>query len=347
MRAMGPRTLLWNDDERRPRALLRVALLVVVTASLVVGTSLGVGSVGGVGALRAVLAASVGEAAAAAVGAAAGVTLVGGVVSLSVLIAGRYVDRRRLRDFGFRTDRGWWLDFGFGLALGAGLMTLIFTLSLAVGWVRITGTVRPRDGFVARFLGLVVVFVVVGVYEELLARGYLLTNAAEGLVGWVGERGAVVGAVCLSSLVFGLAHANNPNATALSTAAIVLAGGMLAAGYVLTGELAAPIGLHITWNLFQGGVYGFPVSGLGVDASLLVVAVSGPRLLTGGDFGPEAGLLGVGAMVVGTAVIALWARWRTGALRIDPSVTIPDLRETGGDREVDGDRWEPTPGDRE
>jgi len=344
---MGPRTLLWNDDERRPRALFRVALLVVVTVLLTVGTGLGVGATGGVRALQGALTAAVGEAVAAAVGAAVSVALVGGVVSLSIVIAGRYVDRRRLHDLGFRLDRGWWLDLGFGLALGAGLMTLVFGVSLAAGWLRVTGTLDPRDGFVARFLVLVAVFLVVGVYEELLARGYLLTNAAEGLVGWLGRRSAVGVAVLCSSLVFGLAHANNPNATALSTAAIVLAGGMLAAGYVLTGELAVPIGLHITWNLFQGGVYGFPVSGLGVDTSLLVVEVSGPRLLTGGDFGPEAGLLGIGAMAVGTVAIALWARWRTGTLRIDPSVTTPDLRETGEEREIDSDRWEPTPGDRE
>ncbi|MFD1633556.1 lysostaphin resistance A-like protein [Haloplanus ruber] len=344
---MGPRALLWNDDERRPRALLRVALLVVVTVLLTVGTSLGVGATGSIRALQGALTAAVGEAVAAAVGTVVSIALVGGVVSLSVVIAGRYVDRRRLRDFGFRLDRDWWLDLGFGLALGAGLMTLVFGVSLAAGWLRVTGTLDPRDDFVARFLVLIAVFLVVGVYEELLARGYLLTNAAEGLAGWIGRRGAVGVAVLCSSLVFGLAHANNPNATTLSTAAIVLAGGMLAAGYVLTGELAVPIGLHITWNLFQGGVYGFPVSGLGVDTSLLVVEVSGPRLLTGGNFGPEAGLLGVGAMAVGTVAIALWARWRTGHVGIDPSVTTPDLRETGEEREVDSDRWEPTPGDRE
>jgi membrane protease YdiL (CAAX protease family) len=341
---MDPRGLLWNDAERRPRALFRVVLLVVVTALLAVGTSLGASV--GVGPVRAWLAATVSEAAATALAAVAGIALTGGTVSLAVLIAGRYIDRRRLRDFGLRFDRGWWLDCGFGLALGAGLMTLLVLVGLGAGWVRITDTVRPRSGFAVRFLGLVVAFVVVGVYEELLLRGYLLTNAAEGLVRRLGDRGAVVGATLLSSLVFGLAHTTNPNATLLSTVAIVVAGIMLAVGYVLTGELAVPIGLHTTWNLFQGGVYGFPVSGLGVGASLVVVEETGPDLVTGGDFGPEAGLLGLGAMVVGTVAIAAWARWRTGDLRLDPRVTTPELR-TGDDTGVDADRWEPTPDDRE
>jgi membrane protease YdiL (CAAX protease family) len=338
------RRLVWNAAERRPRAPFRVLLLIVVTALLVAGTSVGA-SVGS--GLRARLAAVAGEAVAAAASAVASIALVGGTVTLAILIAGRYIDRRRLRDFGLRVDRAWWVDCGFGLALGGALLTLVFAVGVAAGWVRVTGTASPEAGVAVRVLGLVGVFVVVGVYEELLLRGYLLTNAAEGLVGWVGERGAVAGAVGLSSLVFGLAHANNPNATLLSTLAIVLAGGMLAAGYVLTGELAVPIGLHTTWNLFQGGVYGFPVSGLGVDVTLIAVEVTGPTTVTGGAFGPEAGLLGLGAMGLGTVAIVAWVRWRTGRVGLAPTVTRPDLRggegEDGGGDDVDPDRWEPAP----
>jgi hypothetical protein len=344
---MSLRGVLWNDAERRPRALLRVVLLIVVAALLAIGTS--VGAAVGFGALRSWLSTAFGEAVATTLVTVVGVALTGGTVTLAVLIAGRYVDRRRVRDFGLRIDRGWWLDCGFGLALGAALLTLVFLVALALGWVRVTGTLQPRAGFAVRFAGLVAIFVVVGVYEELLLRGYLLTNAAEGLVGWLGDRGAVVGATALSSLVFGLAHANNPNATLLSTLAIVLAGVMLAAGYVLTGDLAVPIGLHTTWNLFQGGVYGFPVSGLGVGASVVAVEETGPDVVTGGAFGPEAGLLGLGAMVVGTVAIAVWVRWRTGGLRIDPAVTTPELRDDSDDAatSVDADRWEPAPGDRD
>ncbi|WP_248895595.1 CPBP family intramembrane glutamic endopeptidase [Haloplanus halobius] len=340
---MDPRTLVWNDRERRPRAPLRVVLLTVVTVLLALGTSLGASVE--VGGLRARLAAVFGDVVATTVSAVAGIVLVAGVVTLAVLIAGRYIDRRHLRDFGFHLDRGWWLDCGFGLLLGALLMTLVFAVEVAAGWTRVTGIAAMDADFLVRFLGLVVAFVAVGGYEELLARGYLLTNAAEGLVGWVGDGAAVGGGVAISSVVFGLAHASNPNATLLSTGAIVLAGGMLAVGYVLTGDLAIPIGLHTTWNLFQGGVYGFPVSGLGIETSVVAIQRDGPRLLTGGTFGPEAGLIGVGAMGLGSAAIAAWVRWRTGDRGIAPGVTTPDLRE--GREDIDGTRWEPTPDERD
>ena len=83
-------------------------------------------------------------------------------------------------------------------------------------------------------------------------------------------------------------HANNPNATLLSTLNIVLAGLMLGFGYVLSGELAIPIGLHTTWNLFQNAVYGFPVSGFGpFGATFLATAQTGPDLWTGGSLAPR------------------------------------------------------------
>ncbi|WP_254663368.1 hypothetical protein [Haladaptatus sp. W1] len=104
------------------------------------------------------------------------------VVVLFTYLVGRFIDRRRFADFGFHLSGTWWLDFGFGLALGATLMTAIFLTELALGWVRVTGFFRTVSGlsFVTVFLTSVLVFVVVGVSEELLMRGYLLTNLAEG-----------------------------------------------------------------------------------------------------------------------------------------------------------------------
>jgi membrane protease YdiL (CAAX protease family) len=308
-----------ENGARRPRALWRIliqlVLFLVVSALLTVPLVLlssGVASISGAGAPG---------------GGSSGLTesdllLISSVASLlatllAVWAAGRFLDRRRLRDFGLRLNRGWWLDLGFGLALGAALMAVIFLIELGAGWVKVTGGFETSSAGGAPFslaiLGPVVMFVCVGVYEELLSRGYQIKNISEGLGGVIGPRAAIVTAWILTSSVFGLLHIPNPNSTLLSTVNITLAGLMLGAGYVLGGSLAIPIGLHITWNFFQASVFGFPVSGLDSGrASFLSIQQSGPESWTGGPFGPEAGLLTVFTTLIGTALILLWVRLRNG-----------------------------------
>jgi membrane protease YdiL (CAAX protease family) len=316
------RALVWNDAERRPRAPLRLlaggVVVAVVQFGLVVGVSALASSVWPPVLLAALT-----------------LVVIGGT-GLGALVAGVVIDRRTVADLGLGVDRDWWLDFAFGLALGVALLTGVFAVSLAAGWIRVVGRFAVATGsafgdFLGNFLFALALFVVVGVSEELLARGYLLTNLAEGLDGFgpVGRRGAVGLAVLGSSAVFGLLHAGNPNATAVSTAALSLAGVFLATGYVLTDDLAIPIGLHITWNLFQGPVYGFPVSGTTVGVSVLALSEQGPDVWTGGRFGPEAGLLGLLAILVGIAAIVVYVRYRYGSVAVPPGVTAPSLRWRG------------------
>jgi len=235
----------------------------------------------------------------------------------SVWLAGRFLDRRSFPGFGLHLNRAWWSDFGFGLLLGASLISGIFLFELAAGWVTVTGALRAVGGaFFPAILAPVILYSCVGFYEELVSRGYQLTNLAEGLnLPGIGPTGAILLAWVLSSSFFGLLHALSPNATVLSTLNIALAGMMLGLGYVLTGELATPIGLHVTWNFFQGNVYGFPVSGRDpTGATFLTTEQAGPNLLTGGPFGPEGGLLAPAAMVLGLVLISLRVRRRTGKL---------------------------------
>jgi hypothetical protein len=108
----------------------------------------------------------------------------------------------------------------------------------------------------------------------------------------------------------------------------MVAGLFLGLGFILTGELAIPIGLHITWNFFQGYVFGFPVSGIGRTTSFIGINQGGPDLWTGGAFGPEAGLIGLLAMLLGSLLIGLWVRLLYGKVRLDTELA---QYEAGGE----------------
>jgi len=254
------------------------------------------------------------------------------LMSFSVWLCGRFLDKRRFQDFGLHFSSRWWKDLAFGLFLGGFLMTIIFLVELSVGWINITGYFTaphlPGYSFLLAILPKIGFAIGVGIREELWARGYQLTNLAEGFSDkLLGKRGGLILATILSSMLFGLFHAANPNSTVTSTIFVMVGGLMLATGYILTGELAIPIGLHIAWNFFQGTVFGFTVSGLNqtYPAYFIALEQKGPDLMTGGAFGPEAGLVGLCAMLLGILLIFGWVRWRTGQASLHENISTVNL----------------------
>jgi len=232
---------------------------------------------------------------------------------LPVYLAGRLLDRRRFSEFGFHIDRAWLKSLLFGVLLGAVLMAAIFIIELAFGWITIldffgVNTMRssiPTIGyFWSQFFQSLLFYFCAALSEELFFRAYPIRNLRESLgslkinpkqLSWL--------AAILTSLVFGLAHLGNPYSSWISTFNIFVAGMMLALPFILSGELAFSIGLHFSWNFFQGVVFGFPISGTVASANLVRLQQSGPEILTGGYFGPEAGLLGLAAMLIGSGAI--------------------------------------------
>ncbi len=79
---------------------------------------------------------------------------------------------------------------------------------------------------------------------------------------------------------------------------------MLALAYAATRNLWLPIGIHMSWNFAEGSLFGAKVSGYSEAHSLLKTTLSGPELLTGGAFGPEASVVSVAVCLVASAVLA-------------------------------------------
>lgn len=223
-------------------------------------------------------------------------------VTASIWIAAHLLDKRPLQEYGLSFNVQWWNDFFAGILIAAIAIGTIFTIEWSLNWITIIGYgwgASSGTPFTWALLSSLVAMLLVGFYEEWFSRGYQLLNLAEGLrYPRLGVRGAVAIATLASSLLFGLLHFYNPNASVISTFNIMLAGIVLAIPYILTGSLGLSVGLHFSWNFMQASVFGFPVSGTHLDTSVIQIAQLGPDFWTGGVFGPEAGFLGISGMAI-------------------------------------------------
>jgi len=198
---------------------------------------------------------------------------------------------------------------GRGLLIGAGLFTAVIANIALLGGYRVGGW-----GSVSGAVALAGFTAAAAVTEELLFRGVLFRIVEERIGTWW--------SLGLTGLLFGLVHLLNPHASLWGAIAIAVeAGGMLGAAYAATRTLWLPIGLHFAWNFAEGGIFGTGISGTDGPRGLLDGVTSGPAVLSGGEFGPEASLYSVLGGVVVTAVFLVLAR-RRGHL-------VPRRRRTG------------------
>ena len=183
---------------------------------------------------------------------------------------------------------------GMGLGIGLLYFCIVTGMMALCGCYRMTGIGSDATGIWNAFF----LFLVVAVGEELLFRGVLFR--------WIDEKFGFAVALVASSLLFGLVHISNDNATWWSAFAIAIeAGLLLAAAYKWSGTLWLPIGIHWAWNFSQGNIFGFAVSGQQAGASLFLSQTQGSDWITGGAFGPEASVIGV---LVGLALSAWFIR---------------------------------------
>ncbi len=242
------------------------------------------------------------------------------------LLMVHYTDRRPLRSFGLALN---WLalrDFGIGLLIPAVQLGLIFGIERVMGYVRIVSFAWD-----SHVLGLALQrWVAVAFLEELEARGYIFQSLER-----LGGRyfGPLL-ALASTSLYFGYAHGDNPHASPMAVASLVVVGLELGVAYLVTRRLWLPIAMHFGWNLIQGTVLGFPVSGM-LRPSFLVIEQGGPDAWTGGAFGPEAGYLCPIFSLIDIGVM-LWLAWRgfwkpnIGPVEAEILANPPRLQDSDG-----------------
>lgn len=213
-------------------------------------------------------------------------------ILLAIWLVGEFIDKRSWKDFGVTLFPI--KEFIFGSLMGAVLIGLIFSLFYFFNLVELTEVNYNRLAsypFLLVIIGQLIRYITGSVFEEAFTRGYLLKNVAEGFDGLVSRNGAILIAYIFSSSLFAILHLFNDSASFLSTFNLFLLG-LLFGWYVIkTGKLHFAIGLHAAWNIFQNNVFGFPNSGKNTLASFYYYEDAGFPLWTGGEFGPEGGLV--------------------------------------------------------
>lgn len=213
-------------------------------------------------------------------------------------------------------------NFLRGTLLGGVLMGAVILALWAGGWLTWSG--EPGLGRLpVAFLRLTAFFALAAFAEELLARGYPLQVMAEGMGG--------PAAVALTAAAFSLLHFWNPGVDAMALVNLGLAGALLGVAYWQTYSLWYATGVHFGWNWTMNFAADLPVSGMPLDTPGFEASVRGPELLTGGAFGPEAGLL-VTAVTLGGVGWLLWSGRVERSLRILALRPIPERRREGDGR---------------
>jgi uncharacterized protein len=155
-------------------------------------------------------------------------------------------------------------------------------------------------------------FVVVGLLEEYLTRGYLqytLTRGLAGLYQWAFKtrHGKALGfwtSAVIISVLFGLGHNNNPGESPIGMLSAGLVGIVFCFSLWRTGSLWWAIGFHAAWDWGESFLYGVADSGAMIQHHLLATHPAGKSVLSGGTTGPEGSIFVLAILALIGLIIA-------------------------------------------
>jgi membrane protease YdiL (CAAX protease family) len=223
-----------------------------------------------------------------------------GMILVFLFLWLRFVEQRPFSSVGLRGDNPLGRLAG-GLVIGAGMMSIGVLVPWALGQYELGASVHGRLGMDAVLLlvPLLGLFILQGSTEELVLRGYMLQTAGLQIAG----PAAIIG----TSLMFSALHRDFDPVPFIN---IVLYAVFACFVALHDGSLWRICGIHAGWNYFQGNIFGLPVSGNPEGTSLwnFGPANGSNALITGGNFGVEASLIGTTVLVVALAVVMVLYR---------------------------------------
>lgn len=225
-------------------------------------------------------------------------------------------------------------DLLAGLGWGFVHLNLLVLGLLATHAIAVDGIAERGLPALASAGEWLIAFLLVGLAEEFLFRGYLQFTLAQGFSRlarrWsrTGADPSTVGfwiaAALLSVGLFTVTHLGNPGETAPGIVGVGLAGLVLVFSLWRTGTLWWAVGWHCAWDWSQTCLFGTADSGNVARQHLLNSHPVGPVLLSGGSAGPEGSVLVLPVLLAAALTIHLTLprrAQRNGAVPQAPSAS--------------------------
>jgi len=186
-------------------------------------------------------------------------------------------------------------SFWQGVFLGLCEVSLLVGLITTCGGYSFGSLALHGTSLIGWGLLWAVAFVLVGLSEEFMFRGYVQYTLTRGIGFWPG-------AVCLS-LLFGAAHLKNPGEGIVGALNVAVTGLVFAFALRRTGNLWLAVGWHAAFDFGETFLFSVPDSGFVFDHHLSNSALHGPAWLTGGTVGPEGSVFGF--LTMGISAMAI------------------------------------------
>lgn len=218
-------------------------------------------------------------------------------ISSLVFFRVKVIERRSLSSIGLNKNN-WLKKYLLGFFIGLVMMSIIVLILLSFGYITTEKNPIQPVGVSAISSVLVILFgwIIQGATEEIVTRGWLLNVLSNKYNIGVG--------LLISSTLFGLMHLSNPNVNYIAVINIILVGLFYGFYVIKTNDLWAVCGMHTAWNFAQGNLFGFEVSGIDVSVgSLIDLNLVGSDFVTGGIFGPEAGIVATFILLVSIGIL--------------------------------------------
>lgn len=206
-------------------------------------------------------------------------------ISILVFVRVKYIEKRSISTLGFSKD-SWLKKYIKGFVIGLVMMIIVVLMLCLFGCVSVEKNPSQPIG-ISAIGGVIIIligWIIQGGTEEIVTRGWLMNV--------LGARYNIMVGLILSSVFFALIHSENPGINYVAMLNIVLVGILLGLIVINTGSLWVACGIHSAWNFAQGNIFGFQVSGNDVGiGSIVDLNLVGNEFITGGQFGPEAGMV--------------------------------------------------------